>query len=301
MEALARGASDYVLKPNEERDLESALRTLLVELRPKIAALMVRQSHPPTQVSGQTSNSDRVKQTAPAEAEPARTEVIVIGVSTGGPVALERLLARLPADLPVPVLIVQHMPKLFTGALAQRLDRCCALRVREALEPGGVWLAPGAMHMKVVAARGSGESAGRDGEERVGARGAQICLHEGVATDYNRPSVDYLFRSAAKVYGAATMAAVLTGMGTDGLAGSRSIHEAGGTVLAQDEATSVVWGMPGRVTQAGIAAATLPLDSIAEELTRRAWIGRERKEDATAKRGARYNAAIGRAEAANVL
>jgi two-component system chemotaxis response regulator CheB len=119
--------------------------------------------------------------------------------------------------------------------------------------------------------------------------------------NYNRPSVDHLFQSAAKVYGAATLAAVLTGMGSDGLAGSRRIHQAGGTVLAQDEATSVVWGMPGRVTQAGIAQATVPLNLLGDELARRAWMGRRRRSDSTRRDGEGHNHAVQHREAANVV
>jgi two-component system, chemotaxis family, protein-glutamate methylesterase/glutaminase len=216
------------------------------------------------------------------------------------------MLPTLPADLPVPVLIVQHMPKLFTGALAERLDRCCPLRVREAYdgavsEAGTVWLAPGDMHMEVT------RCAGNEAEGRV-----RVLLHKGKPVNYCRPSVDYLFNSAAKVYGAGTLAMVMTGMGADGLAGARNVHEAGGTVLTQDEASSVVWGMPGRVTESGIASATLPLMSLGGELTRRAWMGRSKwgcaesnVKRAVADSGARLRAdsGIGRrvVEVGNVL
>jgi two-component system chemotaxis response regulator CheB len=209
----------------------------------------------------------------------ARVEAIVIGVSTGGPLALELMLPMLPADLPVPVLIVQHMPKLFTGALAERLNRCCSLRVKEAyegatMEPGTVWLAPGDMHMEVESRKDS--RGGAEVQRRV-----RVYLHRGRPVNYCRPSVDTLFHSAAQVYGAGTLAVVMTGMGADGLAGAWSVHEAGGTVLTQDEASSVVWGMPGRVTQTGIASATLPLMSLGDELTRRAWKRRSRRTAAT--------------------
>lgn len=235
-------------------------------------------------------------------ATPARVEAIVIGVSTGGPLALEMMLPILPADMPVPVLIVQHMPRLFTGALAERLDRCCSLRVREAfegaaMEPGTVWLAPGDIHMEVESRSGS------RGETEVQPR-VQIYLHRGQPVNYCRPSVDTLFHSAAQVYGAGTLAVVMTGMGADGLAGAWSVHEAGGTVLTQDEASSVVWGMPGRVTQTGIASATLPLMSMGEELARRAWKGRSRRRAATGDNGTRLLMDDGmgrRMEAANGL
>ena len=175
---------------------------------------------------------------------------------------METMLPKLPSDFPVPVLIVQHMPKLFTGPLAERLNRCCALRVEQAYEgaaivPGTVWLAPGDSHVQIA------ESMGR----------RRVMLHKREPLNHCRPSVDYLFHSAAQVYGRAVVALMMTGMGSDGLDGARAVHRRGGVVLAQDEATSAVWGMPGRVTEAGIASATLPLDALAEELITRVAAG----------------------------
>ena len=264
LDALARGASDYVMKPSETSDFVTALRTLSDQLLRKIAALGDRSCG--KQAVGDATQRRYVDEVTLRGRRPARIEAIVIGVSTGGPAALEVMLPRLPADLPVPVLIVQHMPKLFTGELAERLDRCCALRVKEAYEgailaPGTAWIAPGDMHMEV------GRSSGAGG-------GSRVCLHQAAPLNFCRPSVDYLFHSAVKVYGAGTLAVVMTGMGADGLAGARAVHEAGGTVLAQDEASSVVWGMPGRVAQSGIASATLPLWELADELTERSREGR---------------------------
>ena len=192
----------------------------------------------------------------------------MIGLSTGGPSALEQLLPRLPEDFPVPVLIVQHMPKLFTGALAERLDKCCALHVQEAydnavIRPGTVWLAPGDAHMEVAPRRVMLSEA-----EPVGS-GMRVRLHQQKPLNHCMPAVDYLFFSAARMYGAGTLALVMTGMGADGLKGARAVHESGGTVLAQDEATSAVWGMPARVSEAGIASATLPLWGIASALKER--------------------------------
>jgi two-component system, chemotaxis family, protein-glutamate methylesterase/glutaminase len=157
---------------------------------------------------------------------------------------------------------VQHMPKLFTGALAERLDRSCALRVREAhdgaeLRAGTIWLAPGDAHMEVSAPAGAV------------ARGAVVRLHQQRSLNHCKPSVDYLFSSAARMYGAGTLAVVMTGMGADGLVGARMVHEAGGAVLTQDAATSAVWGMPGRVFEAGISREPLPLTALAGELTLR--------------------------------
>ncbi len=268
LEALARGASDYVMKPTGQRDFASAMASLAQQLLPRIAALAKGSRGEGAAGSGAPRKArygDR-RTGAPVEA-------VVIGLSTGGPSALEQLLPNLPADFPVPVLIVQHMPKLFTGALAERLDRCCALRVEQAYEgaavrPGKVWLAPGDSHME-VAPMGTGFSL----DARSAAKG-RVRLHQREPLNHCRPSVDYLFHSAARLYGAGTLALMMTGMGSDGLDGARAVHERGGVVLAQDEATSAVWGMPGRVAEAGIANATLPLGALAGELKLRVAAGR---------------------------
>jgi two-component system chemotaxis response regulator CheB len=158
---------------------------------------------------------------------------------------LEQLLPKLPKDFPVPVLIVQHMPKLFTGALAERLDKCCALRVQQAydnatIRPGTVWLAPGDAHMEIAPRRAM------TGEEDRGATAcsSRVRLHQQEPLNHCRPSVDYLFFSAVRMYGAGTLALVMTGMGADGLNGAHAVHKSGGVVLAQDEASSAVWGLP---------------------------------------------------------
>jgi two-component system chemotaxis response regulator CheB len=162
------------------------------------------------------------------------------------------------------------MPKVFTAALAERLDNCCAMHVAQAyddapLRPGIVWLAPGGSHMEVAPRRlMPGEGDGKDG-----VRGGRVRLHQEEPLNHCRPSVDYLFHSAARMYGAGALGVVMTGMGADGLSGARALHERGGVVLAQDEASSAVWGMPGRVTEAGIASATLPLSTIAAVLQQR--------------------------------
>jgi two-component system chemotaxis response regulator CheB len=188
---------------------------------------------------------------------------------------LEQLLPKLPKDFPVPVLIVQHMPKLFTGALAERLDKCCALRVEQAydnatIRPGTVWLAPGDAHMEIAPRR----AMAGDGDRSADVCASRVRLHQLEPLNHCRPSVDYLFFSAARMYGAGTLALVMTGMGADGLNGARAVHEGGGVVLAQDEATSAVWGMPGRVNEAGIANAMLPLWGIASALKQRVSAGR---------------------------
>ena len=273
LEALTRGASDYVMKPSEQRDLSTALQSLAQQLLPKIAVLAKGRRR---KTEGRHSDAEpRAGAGEVSERASAPIEVVVIGLSTGGPSALEQMLPRLPRDLPVPVLIVQHMPKLFTGALAERLDKCCALRVAEAYDgavivPGTVWLAPGDSHME-VAPRRMGFSVE---DARSTGPAARIRLHQQELLNHCRPSVDYLFHSAARMYGAGALALMMTGMGADGLGGARAVHEAGGVVLAQDEATSAVWGMPGRVADAGIANAVLPLAAIAGELKQRVNAGR---------------------------
>ena len=168
------------------------------------------------------------------------------------------MLPLLPASLPVPVLLVQHMPPVFTKQFAQRLDRLSALRVVEAVDgtplaPGTVHLAPGDHHLTI----------------RAGARGNATMLTQGPPENFCRPAVDPLFRSAVTAYDGAVLSVVLTGMGSDGRAGASAIRDAGGTVVVQDQATSVVWGMPGAVAQAGLADEILPLDRIAETIVRR--------------------------------
>jgi two-component system chemotaxis response regulator CheB len=182
----------------------------------------------------------------------------VIGSSTGGPNALAEIIPQLPRTLRVPVLIVQHMPPLFTGFLAQRLAQHAVLPVGEGREgdeicPGKVVIAPGDFHMTV-------------GEEN---QLPTINLQQGAPENSCRPSVDVLFRSAAAAYGAGVLAVVLTGMGQDGLQGCERIREGGGQIVAQDEDSSVVWGMPGAVCRAGLADAVLPLAEIAGEILRR--------------------------------
>jgi two-component system chemotaxis response regulator CheB len=179
----------------------------------------------------------------------------VIGCSTGGPDALAQVLPHLPGDLPVPVLVVQHMPPLFTRLLAQRLDGQCKLRVSEAeegdlVQPGRILIAPGGKHLTA---------------RRQGAT-VQAHLTEDPPENFCRPAVDVLFRSASALYGDRLLAVVLTGMGRDGEKGSTLIRSSGGEVFVQDEATSVVWGMPGAVAMAGQADKVLPLTRVGHEI-----------------------------------
>lgn len=281
LEALARGASDYVTKPSEQRNFAAAMQSLSQQLLPRIAALAKDVGGGEKTDGGISSDVQKAKPGDVAAKTSSPIEIVVIGLSTGGPSALEQLLPKLPKDFPVPVLIVQHMPKLFTGALAERLDKCCALRVEQAydnatIRPGTVWLAPGDAHMEVAPRRAMAGEIDRGIETS-----SRVRLHQQEPLNHCRPSVDYLFFSAARLYGAGTLALVMTGMGSDGLNGARAVHESGGVVMAQDEATSAVWGMPGRVSEAGIANATLPLWGIAGALKQRVSAGQTRPEALT--------------------
>ena len=282
LEALGRGASDYVMKPSEQRDFATAMQSLSQQLLPRIAALAKEANRQAGKTNKDIApDEQKITSSEGLSKVSSAIEVVVIGLSTGGPSALEQLLPKLPKDFPVPVLIVQHMPKLFTGALAERLDKCCALRVEQAydnavIRPGTVWLAPGDAHMEVAPRRAM--AADESGETEM--RSGRVRLHQEEPLNHCRPSVDYLFFSAARMYGAGALAVVMTGMGADGLNGARAVHEGGGVVLAQDEATSAVWGMPGRVSEAGIASATLPLWGIAGALKLRVNGGRPMRPEA---------------------
>jgi two-component system chemotaxis response regulator CheB len=187
----------------------------------------------------------------------AQPKVVLIGVSTGGPLALGTVLPKLPANFPLPILLVQHMPPLFTRLLAERLNATCQLPVEEAtqgrlVEPGRILIAPGDYHMRVTA---NGNSVG-------------VSMDQSPRQNSCRPAVDALFASAAKVYGGAAIAVILTGMGQDGLRGTEILKAQGASILAQDELSSVVWGMPGAVVNAGLADRVLPLDEVVPEILR---------------------------------
>jgi two-component system chemotaxis response regulator CheB len=185
-------------------------------------------------------------------------KIIAIGVSTGGPDALAKLLPSFPANFPLPVVIAQHMPPVFTTLLAKRLASKCALPVRECqpgdlLVPSCVWIAPGDYHMVV-----------QESDHQL-----RLATHQGPRENFCRPSVDVLFRSVAERCGANSLGVILTGMGQDGLKGCEALCAAGASVIVQDEASSVVWGMPGFVARAGLAEKILPLDQICGEIMRR--------------------------------
>jgi two-component system chemotaxis response regulator CheB len=249
LEALALGASDYVTKPANVGSAAQAMENVREQLIPKIKALCGRRVTVAPQRTAPTV-------ARPARRSTARVELLAIGCSTGGPEALERVLPLLPVGFPVPVVVVQHMPPMFTGLLANRLNNRCALEVAEAtdgdvLRPGRVLIAPGGRHLVL---------------RRVAGR-VVVALNDDPPENFCRPAVDPMFRTAADVYGSGVLATVLTGMGSDGRKGAEVIRDRGGSVLAQDAASSVVWGMPGAVVEAGLADQVLPLAGIAPGIT----------------------------------
>ncbi len=255
LDALARGATDYVAKPANVGSVAAGMEMVRAQLIPKIKALCspARAALPGI---GERLGAAARRDLPGAE---RRCEAVVIGSSTGGPQALAAVLSRLPENFPAPIVVVQHMPPVFTKHLAHRLDQECALEVAEAagnetLRPGQVLIAPGDYHLEL---------------KRVGIQ-VRAALGQGPAENSCRPAVDVLFRSAAAAYREGCLAVVLTGMGQDGMRGADAIVRSGGVVIAQDEATSIVWGMPRAVCEAGLAKKILPLGDIAIELRRAA-------------------------------
>jgi two-component system chemotaxis response regulator CheB len=267
LRALSLGAADYIPKPasNHEITGSPAFRRELLEkirqlgLRAKrllVARRLPAREAPPLQPSGKPAKATSGLALRPMPVTPPR--VLLIGASTGGPQALNAIVAQIAAVTErAPVLITQHMPPTFTAILAEHLARVAKCPVREAadgeeINAGTVYVAPGGRHMTVARREGI----------------AVIALEDGPLVNFCKPAVDPLFASAAGVWGYKVMALVLTGMGSDGLSGGKAIVAAGGHVLAQDEASSVVWGMPGQVAQAGLCSAVLPLTEIAPALNR---------------------------------
>ncbi|MGA2998166.1 protein-glutamate methylesterase/protein-glutamine glutaminase [Bradyrhizobium sp.] len=267
--ALSLGASDYIPKPESTRE-SSAAETFRHDLVQKIRHLgaKVRRSSSNTHAHPHAPVADRALRApvAPAVAAPIarrnfstqNPRVLLIGSSTGGPQALMSVIAEIgPVIDRFPVLITQHMPPTFTTILGEHLARASHRPAREAIDgeavkAGHIYLAPGGRHMRVA----------RHGTETV------IVLDDGAPINFCKPAVDPLFTSAIDVWHGGILALVLTGMGSDGMRGGKDIVAAGGSVIAQDEATSVVWGMPGAAAHAGICSAVLPLNQIAPKLVR---------------------------------
>lgn len=264
LDALAAGASDYVTKPHRPGTMVTAIATIREQLLPKLVALVERQR---ATAHARAGAGARVTRGVPAPALPVappptprkltgRVDVVAIGCSTGGPEALPVVLRALPERLAVPVVVVQHMPPMFTTMLAARLDGALPHRVVEAaegmpIESGTIYLAPGDYHFTVL---------------RSGAT-IKAHLEQTPPENYCRPAVDVLFRSVAATYQSSALAVVLTGMGSDGAKGAERMRTAGAGVIAQDEASSVVWGMPGAVVRAGFADRVLPLTEVGGAVT----------------------------------
>lgn len=260
LDALSRGANDYVTKPSNVGSITAALHNVRSELIPKIKGLcsFVRPAAPQARALG--ASAGMVQRSTSL---PQRMDIVTIGVSTGGPNALSTVLSQLPATFPVPIVLVQHMPALFTRHLADRLNQTCKLNVREAqhgdkLEPGGVWIAPGDYHMTL---------------NRSG-RFVQVQVEQGPPENSCRPAVDVLFRSVAEIYRSNTLAVVMTGMGRDGLRGCQAVRDVGGTILIQDQKSCVVWGMPAAVSEAGLANHESSLQEMATTLIQLTQQGR---------------------------
>jgi two-component system chemotaxis response regulator CheB len=258
LRALQAGAADYLPKPTSTSELTGAdaFRRELLE-KVKALAKAARPARPATsRAVGQKAAAAAVARSPVRpiilrKASAALPRIIAIGSSTGGPQALLEVLRDMAASVKLPILITQHMPATFTTLLAEHIERatgvpCAEGRDGEAVSAGRIYLAPGNYHMTV---------------ERA-AVGSVIRLNQDQPENFCRPSVDPMLRSLAPVYGSALLTLILTGMGTDGQKGAVEVVAAGGTVIAQDEATSVVWGMPGAVATSGLCSAVLPIREI---------------------------------------
>ena len=258
LDALSLGASDYVTKAANVGSLEKSMASLRSELVPKIKQFFQIGANakpsappPPVPMAAAAPITSKVR-TRPAV---IGRRVVVIGVSTGGPNALAEVMPMFPKDFSLPILIVQHMPPLFTRLLAERLDGISAIRVEEVtegsrVEPGKALVAAGGYHMRVRQKAGS----------------IIMTMDQEPPENSCRPAVDVLFRSVAEVYGGSTIAVILTGMGNDGLRGTEILKETGAYVIAQDEPSSVVWGMPGCVVKSGLADATVDVACVVPEI-----------------------------------
>lgn len=249
IEALALGATDYATKPVASGGLATARKQIEVELVGKILALRPASA---------LASPSRISSAAAPRSLARRVDVVAIGCSTGGTGALAQMIPQLPADFPVPVVIVQHMPPLFTKLLSERLNLLSKVTVQEGqrgqkLLPRHVFVAPGDYHMYITQSSNN----------------AILDLNREPPENSCRPAVDVLFRSVARVFGPHVLGVVLTGMGSDGALGAKAIRDAGGQVIVQDEASSVVWGMPGAVAAAGIADLILPMGTLIPEIVRR--------------------------------
>jgi two-component system, chemotaxis family, protein-glutamate methylesterase/glutaminase len=269
LDALGRGASDYVTKPSSATNTSasSAIEHFRRELLPRVKGLCVMRQSVASKTSAdgtptRPATSNVAGSTGAAytlrPCRPGGFELLAIGSSTGGPNAVEQVLAGLSADFPAPILLTQHMPPVFTKMLADRLAQKTRLNAVEAedgmtLVPGTVYVAPGDFHL-VVRRQGVGYVLG---------------TNQAPPENSCRPAVDVMFRSVAETHGARTLAVVMTGMGYDGRVGAGAIAKAGGEIIVQDQATSVVWGMPGAVAEASLASEIVALEGLAAAIEKR--------------------------------
>jgi two-component system, chemotaxis family, protein-glutamate methylesterase/glutaminase len=269
MQALELGAFDFITKP-ETSSIEESKKQIKNVLSSMLKAFSRRQEiknilgRKLSFVSSLQENKTRVtssgivrRMSSIANSKKKTAEIIGIGVSTGGPKALSQMMPHLPADINVPILIVQHMPPIFTQSLARSLNSKCAIEVKEAadgeiIRPNVAFIAPGGKQMKVVA--------GMDGKERI------IRITDDPPENSCKPSVDYLFRSIAQHYVGRSAGVIMTGMGSDGSIGLELMKRNGATVIAQDESTCIVYGMPKKAIESGIVDIVAPLDQIAPEI-----------------------------------
>lgn len=267
IKALRAGAADYIPKPSAVSGMSSD--DFKNELINKVKSL--GRARPPVSAAKKTTiraaSAASVAPAAPAvftKKEPSRfrPKLLSIGSSTGGPQALFKFVEKLDRGINVPVIVTQHMPATFTRILAEHISKstewpCHEGIPGEALEPGIIYLAPGDYHMVIEK---------KDGTPR-------IALNQNAPENFCRPAVDPMLRSAVDVFGGRVLTTILTGMGSDGMRGCQTVVESGGTVVAQDEDTSVVWGMPGAVARAGLCSAILPLDEMSDYINKRFRVG----------------------------
>jgi two-component system, chemotaxis family, protein-glutamate methylesterase/glutaminase len=252
LDALSLGASDYSTKPSNLGSPAAAIDRVREDLIPKIKALCALEERRP---------AARPLRPLKRDIRPIfnrRIEIVAIGTSTGGPNALAEVFPVIPKNFPVPIVTVQHMPPIFTRLLAERLSSHSQISIDEArggehLAAGHAWIAPGNFHMTVM----------RNGTNAV------LAINQDPPEHSCRPAVDVLFRSVAAIFGPGTLGVVMTGMGSDGVEGAKQIRQAGGEVIIQDEASSVVWGMPGLTYASGQADAMYPLGQLGQEIVRR--------------------------------
>jgi len=263
LRALEMGAFDVVAKPGEDsgQNIESFKQELITKI--KVAILVPPEKLIRTKlrmVPAMTSRLPRGR---------SESRVVIIGSSTGGPTALQTVISRLPADFPAPILVVQHMPPNFTRLMAERLNSCTPLKVKEAddgenVVPGKILVAPGGMQMIL---------AGSSAHSGVVTR---IIENSPISTPY-KPSINVLFQSAAEVYGKDVIALILTGMGSDGLDGGKALKEKGATLVAEAEESCIVYGMSKCVVEAGLADKVLPVTEIGDYLVRKLYSGEEER------------------------